>query len=133
MIQSILAATGVYAVRTHEDFVAKFRRALAERRAFGIHVVEHLVSSPVYARVDHGRWLFDCACNAGVAADPGWPDARCLDCGTIYERVVFPVNRDAIEAVLLLRPSLEHRNWRPGEYLGGLLAENIAHGAMEVK
>ena len=41
---------------------------------------------------------------------------------------MWPANVAAIEAVLLQRPDPQTRNWRPGEAMGVLRAENEAHG-----
>jgi hypothetical protein len=89
-------------------------------------LVPDVDATPQTVRVDHGRWIFDCSCGSGVAADPTWPDARCLGCGTVFPVVVWPEDRAAIEAALVARKTIASRNWRPGEAVGDLNAETIA-------
>ena len=85
---------------------------------------------PLKARVNVGRWVVDCECNgAELAFDEGV--FMCQSCfnakhGHKYRQVIFPKNRPAIERVLLQRPE-PNRNWRPGETVGQLTAENDAH------
>lgn len=82
------------------------------------------------ARVNWGRWIWDCECGGSeFAFDEGW--GMCRNCfnGWIkhkYRPVLFPRNRKAIELLLINRP-LENRNWFPGESLEKLRAENKEH------
>lgn len=82
----------------------------------------------VHAHVGAGAWRVRCRCGEAPPADPEWQLACCSGCGAIYECVVFPDDRLAIEAVLVKRPNHVHRNWLRGETVATLTAENIAHG-----
>jgi len=85
---------------------------------------------PVKARVNHGRWIVDCACGgAELAFDEGlFMCQACMNGGHKhkYRHLVFPKNRPLIEAALIQRPE-PNRNWWPGESLAQLKAENSQH------
>ena len=88
----------------------------------------------VRAYVNHGRWVADCECNAGIAV---WLDAWyatcCLECGNEYE-VVFPdVEFMAeLDRLLSLRVDVSTRNWTD-ESLESIAAENrLMGGIVEV-
>jgi hypothetical protein len=60
---------------------------------------------------------------------PEWRGlACCYECGAIYERLELPAKADEIERLLVARPDLQTRNWRQGETVADLHAENRAHG-----
>jgi hypothetical protein len=89
---------------------------------------------PAYAEVNHGRWIAKCpfGCGGAEMVDFDRPSFFCCGCRNTptFNRpviVVVPENREAIEAVLLKRPEHPNRNWRPGETLDDLIAENEAH------
>lgn len=83
---------------------------------------------PIPAYINHNRWVADCPiCNGAELASPESPFFRCANCG-FEAGVQFPANRQGIEAVLAHRPHLLNRNWRPGESIADLRAENIGHG-----
>jgi hypothetical protein len=48
-------------------------------------------------------------------------------CGQRIEPL-FPPDHDEIEEVLGMRPTMEARNWYPGETVPMLVAENLEHG-----
>lgn len=90
----------------------------------------------VYAYINHGRWVAECPLGCGdakvlsglanlyICTEPGCPS---MD----WYQVVFPEEREEIEAVLLSRrahrPDMAlARNWKPGESLSALEAENVA-------
>jgi hypothetical protein len=99
-----------------------------------------------HARINHGRWVVDCAsplCASAMAPGPPaldgsqrvWPGLTvgqstmtCRDCGHVTGGVVWPPDTLGIEVVLSWRPDPETRNWEPGETITGLLEENVAHG-----
>lgn len=85
------------------------------------------------AYMNHGRWVADCpAEGCGFSALAG----SHLDCPAHdVVRVVWPTDleREEIEAELNLRPvdplvGAKHANWRPGETVESLRAENVEHG-----
>lgn len=86
------------------------------------------------AYVSHGRWVVDCPHGCGSAQYASHSDLRffCADCGNQgtgeWVTVEWPADRDGIEAELLLRPDPATRNWRPGETVEQLAAENVERG-----
>ncbi len=76
------------------------------------------------AYISHGRWVADCSCGAGIVVSPVLGEAACTDCATMF-RLRFPEERQGIERVLLARPDVRNRNWRPGETIERLEAENV--------
>ena len=71
---------------------------------------------PLYAHVNHGRWLVLCDCSGSLApAQPG-EDFLCHRC-EVWHRVEFPELKSIIDRQLLALPGHRHRaperNWRP--------------------
>ena len=98
-------------------------------------------SGEVSARINHGRWLVDCAgCNSALVVDLSEPVFMCVECGNNHNdgkwfKVIVPQDRAAIEAELLKRPwngrnpaEAVNRNWEPGETVATLKQENFDHG-----
>lgn len=100
-----------------------------------------------YAEVSWGIWLANCprpgCANAehfGKHPDSGHVGGltgTAFKCGTVPVggcgltcAAVWPDNVADIERLLLMRPIPSTRNWRPGETLNDLLAENIEHGVI---
>ena len=89
---------------------------------------------PVY--VNHGRWVVDCPnCNSAQLASRSDRRFWCVDCRNVWVQgkwvmVTWPSAADeaAIESVLDRRPHARNANWRPGESVADLIAENTAHG-----
>ena len=87
---------------------------------------------PVKARVNHGRWVWDCECNsAELAFDEGL--GMCQNCYNAglkhkYRNIIFPKGRKQIEEALLQRPE-PNRNWYFGEPVAKLKDENKQHEA----
>lgn len=90
--------------------------------------VEHVAQ----AYVNWGRWLWDCPiCRAAQVCTPADPRGYCIECfnaGDGWWPVMFPAERDQIGMLLARRPDPRTRNWRPGEPLTQLQAENLALG-----
>ncbi len=89
----------------------------------------------VLAEVNHNRWIAPCPDCPG--AEFVWRDGPfvmlCLSCfnggiGHRWRRVTLPDDVGAIEAALLTRPLPDNRNWRAGETVDELLAQNAAEG-----
>ena len=87
----------------------------------------HEVSTVPSARINHGRWIVDCECNGAGFTCPKVKVACCFDCGRVYLNVKFPRDAVKIERLLTERPMM-NRNWRKGETVKTLIAENIEHG-----
>ena len=118
-------------------------RGMYMRMGFGPlpEPTEANISGEVPARINHGRWLVDCAgCNSALVVDLGQPVFMCVECGNNHNdrkwlRVIVPRNRKAIETELLKRPwngrnpaDAKNRNWEPGETVATLKQENTDHG-----
>jgi hypothetical protein len=95
----------------------------------GITVPVPILGHPgVPAVINHGRWIVECSCRSARNVYPErlwW----CPACGAGAVDVVWPDDAHAICAALASRP-LVNRNWRPGETVVDLLAENAAHGVV---
>lgn len=101
--------------------------------------------------LNHGRWVADCprpyCTNAeafgNVAGFPGGLRSDHFECRATLDfgngpvpiggcglrcGVDWPPNIADIEALVLARPALITRNWRPGESLADLMRENVEHG-----
>jgi len=102
---------------------------------------EDNIFGEVSARINHGRWIADCAgCNSALVVDLGQPVFMCVECGNAandrkWLKVTVPRNRKAIETELLKRPwngrnpaEAVNRNWEPGETVAMLKQENTDHG-----
>lgn len=111
-------------------------------------------NSPVYARVDFGRWLADCECGGATYVDFNDDFFFCVLCGNTnhdgkLRKVIFPPNRAEIEEELLKRQVKERlgtfgtdaalnavgpisRSWNPGETIETLIEQrermNKVHG-----
>lgn len=90
-------------------------------------------ATTVAARVNHGRWLWDCPlCGGAQVCTPADPRAFCVECwnggSDRWWPVLFPEERADIELVLDARPLEQNRNWSPGETVMDLRRENVEHG-----
>lgn len=92
--------------------------------------------------MDLGRWVARCP-------RPGCPSAEAYGPGLTGERfwcrpgdrgelggcgfrcpAQWPAQMELIEQLLLVRPVAATRNWKPGEPVHDLLAENVMHGIL---
>lgn len=118
-------ADGRTRVSSHETYLGWQAEQLANR---GIARTWYS-DERLHARVNHGRWIADCAaCKSGMLTHPEWRLACCGECGAIYSRITFPVMASAIEHVLCRRPQRSTQNWFPTETVNDLLRENREHG-----
>lgn len=121
---------------TTQELQKRHERKIAELRASGERVTVHANATPVTARVNEGRWLFDCVepdCGSGVLAHPEWHIGRCFGCGAVYTTIAFPPDWRAVEAVLLERLRTRTRNWEPGESVDDLRQENRDHAIAPIR
>ena len=96
----------------------------------------------VKAYVNYGQWVAECPSGDGGAIQASRTEPfMCPECwnapwGGQWLGVVFPANKAEIESALLARPKVRNdyrtRNWVPAESLADLVAENVAHGIVEV-
>jgi len=110
-----------------------WERVAEERR---IDLTDH-TGTVLPAYVNHGRWVANCPnCNGGIFGPPahGSHDqtGACLDCGWVYT-LDYPVQAQAIERLLLLRPKPDNRNWLPGETVADLARENRVYLAQTIE
>lgn len=124
-------------VNSSEDYRRRQYEVLAKGRARYPHLIwpdpfPAAVVPPVM--VADGAWKVRCVtpdCEEFPIASLEWRVARCLNCGAVYEGLVFPEDASEIERVLVNRPHMATRNWNwptPGETVESLRAENRAHG-----
>jgi hypothetical protein len=86
--------------------------------------------------MNHGRWVADCpedSCGFAALADPA-SKLKCPDHG--LAEIVWPENFREIDRLLAARPhdpilGAKHANWRPGETVESLRAENVEHGVSD--
>lgn len=109
---------------------AKSRNRQTIQRSLANHGIQvDQADQPVYAYVNHGRWVADCVCNGAELVQRG-TRFLCGSCG-LESPVVWPDDADDVDRVLEPRPP-RNQNWRPGETVGQLTAENIEHGVGRV-
>ncbi len=88
----------------------------------------------VTAFVNEGRWIVRCPfCPSASLACQTDPRFLCVECGNTgvggkWVTVVWPDDRDQIEAVLDRRRKDTTRNWFPHESVADLTRDNVAHG-----
>jgi len=123
MFTRLLDAASALGVRTE----AAYRFWQAAQLAQHDVALVHLTDVTRFARVDHGRWIVDCECGAGLFVRRGWALACCIDCGAQYHDVRFPLEADEIERLLLARPKRENQSWWPSESVEELQRENAAY------
>lgn len=131
-------------IRTAQDMtgtdIIDFVSSVVTRRTASGHAVTapdglNIADAPqAFAVVDHGRWIVRCpfACGGAEAADP---ETRLFYCLTCYNadvsrkwlRVIWPEERQLIEASLEKRPQAETRNWHRAETVTDLERENEEH------
>jgi hypothetical protein len=95
--------------------------------------------APLVALVNGGRWIAQCECGGAEHVDP---ETRLFMCGSCFNAEVGHRWRtvelpDAqtmriVEVALLMRPEQDTRNWQADESVADLIAENVAHGLMEI-
>lgn len=117
-------------------------------RSLGEHAARHPAASgdltmplaevapgrPVFAVVNHGRWIVECPDPACAGAEFARLDDRvffCCECrnqaaGHKLLRVIVPADSGELERLLEGRPG-DAQNWRPGETADQLAAENGRH------
>jgi len=84
------------------------------------------------ARANWGRWVVGCStswCTNAWMPNLGEGEWLCGICG-VPTIIVWPADPIAIEAVLLMRPDPNTRNWEPGETVADLVTQNAEHGIL---
>ena len=97
------------------------------------------IDAPVDAYVNRGRWIAECECGGAEIVDPITRLFMCASCFNLdhkhrWRLVALPdaTTSQVIEAALVMRPELRTRNWRPGESVADLIAQNVENGLMQV-
>ena len=108
------------------------------RRDLIVKAMSQPTGEPVYAEMNHGRWLVLCKCMGAELVDPQLPEFYCLSCFNAFNNglpcpVIFPDKREAIEELLNVRPDRVSRNWTRLETGEDLEKENAEHGLSKVK
>jgi hypothetical protein len=124
----IYTAKEFFKISTPEEYRRIVERVADMKRAHGqLEATTFVVEEPVYAYVNHARWVIDCECGTGNLVVPGWRTAGCPACGALFTNVVFPPDIEEIEEVLEDRIREHHKNWFPGETVQKLKMENLEH------
>ena len=90
-------------------------------------------SAALPAFVSGSRWLVQCpACLSAQYTTQADPRFFCVDClnehvGGAWLPVVWPEDREAIEAALAVRPQPHTRTWMPHESVEDLHRQNTEH------
>lgn len=82
------------------------------------------------AMANWGRWTVGCStswCTNAWMPGLGETEWICTVCG-VPTAINWPPDPIAIEAILLMRPDPNSRNWVPGETLADLIMQNAEHG-----
>jgi hypothetical protein len=89
----------------------------------------------MYAYANFSRWVADCGypmyCDGAMELNR-FQDGFICECGRATT-VVWPdvAMVEGVERLLSMRPNPKNRNWRPGETLIDLMAENALHGVFD--
>lgn len=149
------------------NYINNTRAQIQKARGIIVPVDEKVSKHSVNARIWQGQWIADCECGGSSFVDYDEPVFFCFGCGNRADNaqlreVVFPKDREQIEALILARPvddlaglddkeraglarPLIHvegkgglaRNWTPDETAEDLLSQNsvieVWHKNMKVK
>ena len=122
----------VHGVRSDADYLRRQRRLLSDwARLDPTTAREPFEAGSAVVEISGWKWIVWCACGDAPSASPAWDLARCCRCGAVYRGLVWPAGREALCAVLRVRPGRATRTWHSGETLERLRAENAAHGLRE--
>ena len=133
MIHESIITGEVHSQHITGDLVNSIRKNASKHGIVWLGGIPITDGEPLQPRINHGRWIVDCPfCpSAELMNESGL--FMCQSCwninnGRAYHNVAKPNNRIKVERALLKRPEQENRNWKPGETVAQLLAENIEHG-----
>ncbi|MFD0353519.1 hypothetical protein ACFVHW_07180 [Streptomyces sp. NPDC127110] len=70
---------------------------------------------PIYARINHGRWVADCTCGSAQIVTPADPRFACPECGYGWVQIVFPTDPAAAEKAVAERVPAERNWWQDGD------------------
>ena len=97
--------------------IMKIREGIQRKKQMVIEIqIDKVSTSPVYARIELGQWVADCACGGCEFVDPNDPIFFCFSCANredahMLRPVVFPelAERQKIEELILARPINDRR------------------------
>jgi hypothetical protein len=98
-------------------------------------VTDLAIPGLAYAEANWGRWVAHCPaglCMNAVQLTRWQQRFECSGpggCGWT-SRITWPVDPEAIEVLLAMRPDMKTRNWVAGETLQDLLQENAVHDVL---
>lgn len=94
-----------------KERILKLRDRIYKEKGIALEVLDMDKPSgtPVYARIEQGAWIADCECGGAQFVDADEPVYYCFGCGNRgnafrVRPVIFPEQRQAIEALILARP-----------------------------
>lgn len=94
-----------------KDRILKLRDRIYREKGVALEVldIDKPSGTPVYARIEQGAWIADCECGGAQFVDADEPVYFCFGCGNRANKfrvrpVIFPDQRQAIEALILARP-----------------------------
>ena len=113
---------------TYMDMIVKQLTALGHAELIET-VKKKPIGKPVYAFVNHSRWISYCDYCGGASAVDRDGGFFCLTCLNLKNNnrsrpVVFPENYKEIEQLLEQREFPRDRNWLIGEPIENLMVEN---------
>lgn len=110
---------GIHEHHTDRPDVSIIHFLVTEARRNGTPVPDTVIGK-IKAELYRGLWIVRCqgaGCSGAVAVTSTNPVHMCPDCGFGWNEVLFPGNKDKIEAEVLKRPTvgrgLIYANWRP--------------------
>lgn len=149
------------------SYIKKHHAQIQMTRGISVPIDERVSKHSVNARIWQGQWIADCECGGASFVDYDEPVFFCFGCGNRadggrFREVIFPENREQIEALILARPvddlaGLDDkdraglakpviyvegkgglaRNWNPDETVEDLESQNsvieLWHKKMKVK
>ena len=75
----------------------------------------YLLGQQAYARINHNRWVCDCACGSAQVVTPADPRMACTECGLGWIRLVFPEDVAAVETSVADELPHERNWWHPDD------------------
>ena len=74
-----------------------------------------ILGQQAYARINHNRWVCDCACGSAQVVTPADPRMACTECGLGWIRLVFPEDVAAVETSVADELPHERNWWHPDD------------------
>jgi hypothetical protein len=72
-----------------------------------------VIGHPLYARINHGRWVADCPCGSAQVVTPADPRMACTECRAGWFRLTFPEDPAAAETSVAGLLPTEQNWWHP--------------------